>query len=191
VNASLLIAVAGFVLLAAAATIRAGLERHERARSLFRLGGRLEVGAVALLLGTLVVLGSVQILLRNAFHSGLLWADPLMRHIVLWLGAMGAALASAHMRHITVDALSRLLPASWKPARRLVVYGITAVIAYVLAVAGVRLVIDERSFGDVAFFGIQTWVMQLILPGCFALITYRSLLAIFLKWEPAEAGAEA
>ena len=190
-NAPLLTAVAGFVLTVLAAAVRAGLERHERARKLFRIAGRLEVGAVALLLGTLVVLGSVQILLRNAFHSGLLWADPLMRHIVLWLGAMGAALASAHMRHITVDALSRLLPASWKPARRLVVYGTTAVIAYVLAVAAVRLVVDERSFGGVAFFGIQTWVMQLILPACFALIAYRSLLAIFLKWEPAEAGAEA
>ncbi len=146
---------------------------------------------MALLLGTLVVLGALQILLRNAFHSGLLWADPLMRHIVLWLGAMGAALASAHMRHITVDALSRLLPAWWRPARRVVVYGSTAVVAYLLAVAAVRLVVDERGFGDVAFLGIETWVMQLILPGCFALIAYRSLLAIFLRWEPAEAGAEA
>jgi len=191
VNAPVLIAVAGFICIAAAAGARASLERRQRARTLFQLAGRVEVGAVALLLGTLVVLGSVQILLRNAFHSGLLWADPLMRHIVLWLGAMGAALASAHMRHITVDALSRLLPASWKPARRLVVYGATAVIAYVICVATVRLVVDERQFGDVAFFGIRTWVMQLILPASFALIAYRSLLAIFLQWEPAEAGAEA
>jgi len=191
VTAPALIAVAGFVLIAAAAAARAGLERRDRARRLFHLAGRLEVGAVASLLGTLVALGAVQILLRNLFHSGLLWADPLMRHIVLWLGAMGAALASAHMRHITVDALSRLLPASWKPARRLVVYGATAVIAYVLAVATARLVVDERQFGDVAFLGIRTWVTQLILPACFALIAYRSLLAIFLQWEPAEAGAEA
>ena len=190
-TAPALIAVAGFVLIAAAAAARAGLERRDRARRLFHLAGRLEVGAVASLLGTLVALGAVQILLRNLFHSGLLWADPLMRHIVLWLGAMGAALASAHMRHITVDALSRLLPASWKPARRLVVYGATAVIAYVLAVATARLVVDERQFGDVAFLGIRTWVTQLILPACFALIAYRSLLAIFLQWEPAEAGAEA
>jgi TRAP-type C4-dicarboxylate transport system permease small subunit len=51
-------------------------------------------------------------------------------------------------------------------------------------------VVDERSFGEVAFLGIRTWVLQLILPVSFVVITYRTLLAIFLGREPAEAGAE-
>jgi TRAP-type C4-dicarboxylate transport system permease small subunit len=190
VTAPVALALAGFALVVALAAVRAGLERREGARRMFALAGRLEVGAVAAMVGTLVLLGAVQIFLRNAFHSGLLWADPLMRHIVLWLGAMGAALASAHMRHITVDGLSRLLPAPWKPARRVVVYGATAVAAYLLAVAALRLVVDERGFGEVAFLGVRTWVLQLVLPACFGLIAYRSLLAIFLGREPPEAGAE-
>lgn len=190
-NASALIAIAGLVLIALLAAARARLDHHEGARRVFDFAGRVEVATVAILLGALVVLGVIQILLRNIFHSGLLWADPLMRHIVMYLGAMGATLASAHMRHITVDALSRLLPESWKPARRMIVYSATAIAAYLLGIAAVRLVVDERGFGDVAFLGIQTWVVQLILPACFALIAYRSLLAIFLRREPAEAGAEA
>jgi TRAP-type C4-dicarboxylate transport system permease small subunit len=183
---SALLLVIGFVALVSLAALRAGLERTPRARRFFRLGGRVEVAFLALMLMTLVGLGCAQIVLRNVFHSGWLWADPVMRHIVLWLGALGAALASARMRHISVDALSRLLPPSLLPLRRLVVYGVCAVICYVLTIATMRLVVDERSFGEIAFFGVRTWVLQLVLPVAFAMMTYRTALAIFLGRESVE-----
>lgn len=187
---SALLLVLGFIGLVVLAALRAGLERSPRARRFFAATGRAEVAIIALMLVALVFLGCAQIFLRNAFHSGWLWADPLMRHIVLWLGALGAALASARMRHISVDALSRLLPASALPLRRLIVYGVTAVVAYTLTVATIRLVVDERGFGEVAFFGVRTWMLQLILPVAFAMITYRTLLAIFLGRESVESGLE-
>jgi TRAP-type C4-dicarboxylate transport system permease small subunit len=166
------------------------LERTPRARRFFGWCGRAEVAVLALMLMALIGLGCAQILLRNVFHSGWLWADPLMRHIVLWLGALGAAVASARMRHISVDALSRLLPASLLPLRRLVVYGVSAVVCYALTIATMRLVVDERSFGEVAFFGVRTWVLQLVLPVAFAIMTYRTALAIFLGRESIETGLE-
>lgn len=140
---SALLLVLGFVALVALAALRASLERAPRARRFFSITERVEVGVIALMLLALVVLGCTQILLRNVFSSGLLWADPLMRHLVLALGALGAAMASARMRHISVDALSRTLPASLLPLRRLVVYGLTAVVAYALMIAAMRLVADE------------------------------------------------
>jgi TRAP-type C4-dicarboxylate transport system permease small subunit len=184
------VAIAGFALLVAFAALRARLDRRPGPRAFFRAAGLAEIGVVTLLLTSMVVLGAVQIFLRNVFHSGLLWADPLMRHTVLWLGAMGAMLAAARMNHITIDALSRVLPARLKPARRLVVYGATSIATYVLAISAARLVADERSFGEIAFLGIRTWVLQVILPVSFLVITYRTLLAIFLRREPPEAGAE-
>lgn len=187
---SVLLLVLGFAALAALAGLRAALERSPRARRFFGITGGVEIAVLALMLLTLVALGSAQILLRNVFHSGWLWADPLMRHIVLWLGALGAALASARMRHISVDALSRLLPAAALPLRRLIVYGVTAAAAYALTVAAARLVVDERGFGEIAFLGVRTWVLQLILPAAFAMITYRTLLAIFLGRESVESGLE-
>ena len=186
---NLLIAL-GFVGLVALAAVRAYLERSPSARRVFAAAMHVEVGVVSLMLLTLVFLGCAQILLRNAFNSGWLWADPLMRHIVLWLGALGAALASARLRHISVDALSRVLPATLHGARRLVVYGFTAVAAYALLISTIRLVIDERDFGEVAFLGVRTWVLQLILPIAFGIITYRTALALFLGREPAESALE-
>jgi TRAP-type C4-dicarboxylate transport system permease small subunit len=182
--------VLGFVLIVACAALRASLERSEGARRFFAGAYRVEMGFVALMLLTLIFLGCAQILLRNAFHSGWLWADPLMRHIVLWLGALGAALASARMHHITVDALSRTLPKNRLAWRRFVVYGVTAVAAYALMVAAVRLVVDERGYGETEFWGVPTWVLQLVIPIAFALIAYRTVLAIFLGREPVESALE-
>ena len=70
---------------------------------------RLEEAVLALLLGAMIVLASLQILLRGAFGSGLAWADPLLRVLVLWVGLLGAVTASREGRQITVDVLSRLL----------------------------------------------------------------------------------
>ncbi len=181
---------AGFVVLVALALLRARLDRKAGARAFFAFFWRLEIALIALLLASLVGLGTTQIVMRNVLHSGLLWADPFMRHAVLYLGAVGAMIAAARMNHITVDVVSRLTPAALKPVRRWFVYGATSVAAYLLAIAAVRLVMDERTYHEVAFLGIQTWVLELILPVAFFVITYRTLLAIFLAREPAEAGAD-
>jgi TRAP-type C4-dicarboxylate transport system permease small subunit len=185
-----LLVVAGLFVVVGLAALRARLDRHTTTRRVFDFFWRIEIGVVVLLVASLVVLGAVQVVMRNVMHSGLLWADPLMRHVVMYLGAIGATVAAARMNHITVDAVSRLTPARLKPARRAVVYGATAVATYLLAIAAARLVIDERSFGETAFLGIKTWVVQLILPASFLVITYRTLLAIFLAREPAEAGSD-
>jgi TRAP-type C4-dicarboxylate transport system permease small subunit len=180
----------GFVVLFVLALARARLDRRAAARRVFDFFWRVEIAVIALLLASLVVLGTIQIVMRNFMHSGLLWADPFMRHAVLYLGAMGAMVAAARLNHITVDVVSRFIPAGLKPARRWFVYGATAIAAYLLAIAATRLVINEHEYHEVAFLGIQTWVLELILPFAFAVITYRTLLAIFLAREPAEAGAD-
>lgn len=180
----------GFIALVVLAGVRARLERGHRGEGFFTAMARVEIGFIALMLLGLVGLGCLQIILRNLFHWGLLWADPLMRHIVLWLGAFGAAFASARMRHISVDALSRLLPERFHPLRRFIVYGCAAIAAYLLVIATVRLVLDEKQYAEVAFLGIKTWVLEAVLPIAFAIITYRTILAIFLGRESAETQLE-
>jgi TRAP-type C4-dicarboxylate transport system permease small subunit len=142
-----------------------------------------EIGAIVLLLGALVFLGTMQIVLRNFFHSGVLWADPMMRHIVLWLGCLGGALATTRVRHINIDVFSRLIPMRQKSTRRAVVYSATAVAAFFLGVAALRLVADERAFGDVAFGTVKTWVLQVVLPFAFFVISYRCLVNLFTGRE--------
>ncbi len=162
---------------------RALLIKRKKLEGLFKTLGWLEVGILGLMLGTLVVLGGLQIILRNVFHSGLLWADPLMRHIVLWLGCLGAALATTSARHINIDVFSRLLPDKIKPWRRSLVYGATAVATFMLGVSAWRLVLDEKMYGDVAFANVHVWVLQLVLPIAFFMISYRSVVNLFIGME--------
>lgn len=172
------------------AVVRAILYRTNRLTRFFGFVGRVEIGAITLLLAALVFLGCMQIVLRNFFHSGIIWADPLMRNIVLWLGCLGAALATTQVRHINIDVFSRILPKRHKPVRRFLIYTATALAAFILGLAALRLVADERAFGDIAFGGIKTWVLQTVLPFAFFVISYRSLVNLFTARDARPADGE-
>jgi TRAP-type C4-dicarboxylate transport system permease small subunit len=158
-----------------AALVRVYLDKKSRLKRFFGFLGLLEIGILALLLATLVSLGCLQIVLRNFFHRGIIWADPMMRHIVLWLGCLGGAYATTKMRHIGIDVLTRFLPKKARAVRDRVVYLATAGVAVMLGFAALKLVLEEKSFGEKDFLNIDTWLLQVILPAAFLLIAYRCL----------------
>ena len=63
-----------------------------------------------LLLVGMVFLSFLQIMLRNVFGIGLIWLEPLVRQMLLWIALAGAMVATRDHNHITVDAVSRFLP---------------------------------------------------------------------------------
>ena len=158
-----------------AALVRVYLDKKSRLKRFFGFLGLLEIGILALLLATLVSLGCLQIVLRNFFHQGIIWADPMMRHIVLWLGCLGGAYATTKMRHIGIDVLTRFLPKKARAVRDRVVYLATAGVSVMLGFAALKLVLEEKSFGEKDFLNIDTWLLQVILPAAFLLIAYRCL----------------
>jgi TRAP-type C4-dicarboxylate transport system permease small subunit len=169
--------------LVAASLVRAYLDKTSRLQGLFKFLGGFEIAVIALLLGSLIFFGCLQIVLRNFFHRGLLWADPLMRHTVLWLGCLGAVLATSKMRHINIDVFTRFLPPRIRAVRDRIISLVTAFATSVLGFAALKLVIDEKEFGETAFLNVDTWMLQAVLPVAFFLISYRSL---FNTWCPRE-----
>jgi TRAP-type C4-dicarboxylate transport system permease small subunit len=137
---------------------------------------RLEDTVLALLLGSMVVLAALQILLRNAFDSGIIWIDPLLKIMVLWLGLLGALAATREDRHITVDVLSRLLP----PVPRRITYVLTrlfaAAICGLIAWHSGRFVVMELESDIPAFGDVPLWLAESIIPLSFALIALRFLI---------------
>lgn len=167
------------------ALLRAFAERRPRLRKPFDLLGHVEIGAITLLLALLIFFGCLQIVLRNFFNSGIVWADPLMRHIVLWLGCLGGAVATYKLRHINIDVLSRYLKGPLAKVRERIVYLATAIGASVLGLASLGLVLQEREYGGIEFLFLYTWQLQCILPFTFFLITYRSLVNMMLDRKAA------
>jgi len=136
---------------------------------------RVEDALLVLILSTMVVLAGGQILLRNLLDVGLVWADPLLRVLVLWVGLVGAIAAARADRHIAIDLLSRLLPARVRRLTRMLTDACTAAVCGLLAWHAARFVAVEYESGAIAFAAVPAWVCELILPVGFAVIGLRYL----------------
>ncbi len=141
-----------------------------------RLLQLVEDGLLVLILAALVVLSAAQIVARNLLDSGMVWADPALRVLVLWVGLVGAMVAARQDRQITVDAVTRVVGERWRLAIRTVTDLFTAAVCAGVAWHAVRLVREDRAAGLEAFGGIPVWVCELVLPLAFAVIGLRYLL---------------
>jgi TRAP-type C4-dicarboxylate transport system permease small subunit len=64
---------------------------------------KLEDWFLILMLAIMVVLAVTQIFYRNVFGSGVVWIDPLLRVLVLWVAIGGAVVATRTDNHIRID----------------------------------------------------------------------------------------
>ena len=136
---------------------------------------RAEEAALVALVACLLCLAFAQILLRNLFQVTWFWADPLLRHLVLWSSFLGALIATREDRHIRIDAVLRLLPGRWRPAVGAAGDLAGAVLCGILSPIALRFVLDERAYGAEAFPGMPAWVAQVVFPGVFAGMSLRFL----------------
>jgi len=138
-----------------------------------RLLAGLERAAIVVLLCSLLLLGLLQIILRNVFAGGLFWADEVLRHLVLWLGFLGASLATHEQRHLRIDVLARWLPEGAQPCLGLLLNLVAASGCAILAQAAWTFVRFERESGAVLSVGLAVWMAQSIVPLGFALMMLR------------------
>ena len=134
---------------------------------------RVEGILLVLLLGLMIGVAFLQIVLRNLFATGLSWADPLVRNLVVWVGFIGAALATREGKHITIDLILRGLPPRAKGAIERITHLFSSVICGLLTFAAIKFIRNEALMGSRTFWEIPTWVPGLILPATFALMTFR------------------
>jgi C4-dicarboxylate transporter, DctQ subunit len=146
---------------------------EKRLPTILRLVYGIENGLLVLALSVMIFLSFGQIVLRNVFSASLAWIDPLLRYLVLWVGMLGAMVATREDNHISIDVISFFLPGRGRVMVRIVTDLFTAGICGVLAYAGVLFVRDEMSMGMEAFDGVPNWVIEVILPFAFAVIAIR------------------
>ena len=145
---------------------------------------RIEDGLLVLLLSTMVALAIFQVVLRNLFAEGIVWIDPLLRTLVLWVGLAGAVVATRSNNHIRIDILTKYLPEKILPYINRLVYLFTLVICLVIAWHGIRFVYSEYEYGTMAFASVPAWLAALIIPVSFLLIAVRYLLLLFMRQPP-------
>lgn len=151
--------------------------------SLFKCLRYLEDGLLVFLLASMILLATTQIVLRNFIEVGLVWADPLLRVMVLWLGLLGATVASRDNKHIRIDLLSRFLKKRAHLFLQTFVGLFTAIVCAVIAWHGARWVYWDYQDGLTAFSELPSWLLESIIPFAFGLISLRYFLfAISWGW---------
>ena len=141
--------------------------------------GKIEDWLLAILVLILVALAGAQIILRNFFDTGLSWADPLLRALVLWTGMLGALAAVRDDKHIALDVLQRFLTARMQQASRVLTLGFAAAICAAMAWFSIDLVKIDLASGSNAFAGVPSWLIESILPAGFGLMALRFALRAF------------
>ncbi len=140
---------------------------------------RIETGLIAALVLAMVALAGAQIVLRNVADSGLSWADPLLRAMVLWAAMLGALAAARDDRHIGLDLVTHFVHGTARRVLRLVTLLFAAAVAGAMAWYGIGLVqLDYGSGATIA--GIPNWVLESIVPVGFGLLALRLALRAFL-----------
>ena len=139
----------------------------------------IEETLLCLLLVAMIVLACVQIFLRTFYASGILWADPLLRHMVVWAGLFGAAIATKHSKHISIDIISHLLPEQYLPLLRVILNLFSASVCSILTYAAVKFVRDEALYGGPGILDIPSWGLNIIYPVAFGVIALRFLALAF------------
>ena len=134
---------------------------------------RVEQFFLALSLSLMVIVAFLQIVLRNLFTTGLPWADELVRYCVIWVGFLGAALATKEGKHIGMDVVSRWVSGTRRRALQGFTHLVSAVVSAALAVAAVKFVRVEVQMGTKAFFGLASWIVQIVIPITFGTMTIR------------------
>jgi tripartite ATP-independent transporter DctM subunit len=129
------------------------------------------ISAVALM--GMVVLPLLEIGLRRTFAFGIPASGPIVQHLVLWVGFLGAAIAAREGKLLALSSATFIPEGRAKHITDVFAALVGACVAAILAAGALELVRVERESQTTIGAGIPTWVTQLALPAGFALIAAR------------------
>ena len=140
---------------------------------------KVEQTLIITFLSFMISLAFLQIVLRNVFSTGLDWGDSFLRNLVLWIGFIGATLATKEGKHINIDIVSRWLPSLGRNIVMLITHLFSFSVCCLLTYAALKFIGNEVQMGNRTLLNIPAWIPEMILPMTFALMTFRFGLRAF------------
>lgn len=132
---------------------------------------RVEAVALTTCLLTMLFVAFFQVVMRNIYGEGYVWADIMVRILVLWVGLFGAAIATAENTHLSIDALSKFLPTRITRITTVLVRIFAFVVCVLLAKAAVEYIEMEQQSGAESIFDIPVAITESIIPIAFILMS--------------------
>lgn len=134
---------------------------------------KVEQTLIVTFLSFMIFVAFLQIVLRNVFSTGLDWGDSFLRNLVLWIGFIGATLATKEGKHINIDIISRWLPSLGRNIVTLITHLFSFSVCCLLTYAALKFIRNEVQMGNRTLLNIPAWIPEMILPMTFSLMTFR------------------
>ena len=145
----------------------------DRRHSLAALLARAEDAFASLALLVMVLLPLGEIVARKAFGRGIPASGPIVSHLTLWVGFLGAAIGARDGKLLALATGTFIPPGPWRRGAEVLAAAVGACVASLLAWGGWQMASVEREAGSTIGAGIPTWIAQAVLPVAFALIAVR------------------
>jgi len=129
------------------------------------------------ILFSMILIAVVQIFLRNFFGFGVIWAETLVRVLVLWTALIGAMVATRQAKHINIDLIARYASDKVKSVTGALANLFTAIVCAIVAYYSAYFVALEYEDGSPAFANVPNWLCESIIPFAFFIMSARYLIA--------------
>jgi len=107
---------------------------------------RIEITTCIFLLAVMSLVVIVQVFSRYVLHYSFVWAEELVRYLMIWMVMIGAALVQATNDHIRIDFVPMLAGPRGRRALETVFRLFTLVLLVVLIWKGVKIAYFNRAF---------------------------------------------
>lgn len=135
---------------------------------------KIEELLLASCLGLMIFMVLFQIILRNFFSTGIVGGDILVRHMLLWVGFLGAGLATRGGVHIRIDIASKVLNQKGIQIAQVITDIFSVIISALLVYASFTFVMLAYESGEkLLFMEIPIWFMESIIPAGFFIMALR------------------
>lgn len=146
------------------------IKTHNKAVSIVH---SIENWILVLITVAIILFSGLQIILRNVFESGIAWVPPLLGTLVIWVGLLGALIATRNNAHIKINVLTTYLSDRFKPFAFTVSHLFSAIILFVFFYYSIEFVKLDIDTGTKAFANVPVWVAQIVLPVTCCLMAIR------------------
>lgn len=143
---------------------------------LVRLWGRAELGAAGLALLFMAVLPVLDLIARTAFHKSVPGTSGIVPNLTLWVGFLGAMIASREKKHLTISTGIQFLPPLYQKIAAIVASVVSTAVCAGLTWAGWRFIQEERASTTMIGDWLPIWIAESILPISFGVMTLQFIL---------------
>ncbi len=134
---------------------------------------RVENALSVTILCTMALLPILEIVGRRLWKTGIPGSTTIVQHGTLWIGFLGGAITARDGGHLSIGALTGLLPQSFRKPASIFTGSVSASVSLLLCSAGITLVRVEWADGRYLLPFLPVWLAGAAIPLGFALVAWR------------------